>query len=256
MEDGVCVLVFHMEPKRRQSSTCSSSEELFEFVDYTSVSNFERLSTAIAEIFASWGIKDGNHGIFNDTRSSNNNNDDTTTSSRSELLSIGDETYNLTYSYHPSISRQRYDTHHDSLAYADFCHMGQDIHPLHRSTGLDRLFVLTPAQDSLKTRLFSQARSTVELPQAKILLSACALAIQEVKCTVPVFVPVGQERQGMYIGYLLHTIDPHDSLYNMEFRFNTSVTYPLSSQHIRLDGLYQLFAQKMDTFYEDCGKKA
>lgn len=48
--------------KRRQSSHCG--DELFEFVDYTSVSDFERLVTAIEEILHSWGTKDGAYGVF------------------------------------------------------------------------------------------------------------------------------------------------------------------------------------------------
>ncbi|KAI9497368.1 Rab3 GTPase-activating protein catalytic subunit-domain-containing protein [Zychaea mexicana] len=277
------------QSKRRQSSTCS--EELFEFVDYTSVSNFERLSTAIEEILHSWGSKDGEYGIFSD-ESLNTTNDAVGFSStsnisnksnshgslaeyylRREYLSIGEETYQLTYHCHPfAIQRQQRQQHQDHqhpLAFADFYLLGSGDqqqqqqqgsdsngttphHILHRWTGFDRLFIITPVLDSLKAKLFSSGKLTVDLHQAKTLISACAIAFQNAKCSVPVFVPVGSGRRNMYIGYLMQA-DEGNGVRDIELRFNTAITHPVSSQYTRLDGVRNLFLAKQEAFYEDCG---
>ncbi|KAI9266829.1 Rab3 GTPase-activating protein catalytic subunit-domain-containing protein [Phascolomyces articulosus] len=281
------------QPKRRQSSTCS--EELFEFVDYTSVSNFERLSTAIEEILHSWGSKDGEYGIFSNeslntandaisNNSSKNSNIKTSKSSshsslieyysRREFLSIGEETYKLTYHCHPYAAQRLEDNDHP-LAFADYYLLGPSVgdsqqqqqqqqssgssdvnnnnyHALHRWTGFDRLFILTPVLDSLKAKLFSPGRPTVDINQAKALISACAIALQNARCTVPIFIPVGSGRHNMYMGYLMQ-IGEGNGVRDVELRFNTTITYPISSQYTRLDGIRSLFLTKQEMFYEDCG---
>ncbi|KAG2227735.1 hypothetical protein INT45_004777 [Circinella minor] len=278
------------QPKRRQSSTCS--EELFEFVDYTTVSNFERLSTALEEILYSWGSKDGEYGIFsneslnaandainntnnNNLKSSNKSNSHNSSADyyfRSELLSIGEETYKLTYHCHPyATQRQQEDQQEYPLAFPDFYLLGSSTcnsqqqnsntagsknnkthHALHRWTGFDRLFILTPILDSLKAKLFSPGKPTVDINQAKILVSACAIAFQNARCTVPIFVPVGSSRHNMYIGYLMQAGEGN-GIRDVELRFNTTITYPISSQYTRLDGIRNLFLTKQETFFEDCG---
>lgn len=223
--------------KRRQSSV--GSEELFEFVDFTSVSNFERLITAIEEILQSWGAKDGHMGIFSDDTLLAH---DATRRvggaeyARQELLSIGDETFRLTFHCHPHATRREKT---NAYGLGDFYLLGDNksYHALHRSTGFDRLFLLVPVVDSLKAKLFSP--SQVDLSRAKTLLSACAIAFQNTNCTVPVFVPVGQARHGMYTGYMLPT-GAH-----VELRFDTAIMSPVSPPYASLDGLQSLFLQKL-----------
>ncbi|KAI9314734.1 Rab3 GTPase-activating protein catalytic subunit-domain-containing protein [Dichotomocladium elegans] len=291
---GHCLtLIAEMDHRRRQSTT--GSEEFFEFVDFTSVSNFERLSTALEEILNSWGTRDGDYGIFGDNIPETPETPDGQQQqqckqiqeyARSEYVCIGDKTYKITYHCHPYAFQRQHqqqrhpaigqsNTHISPLAYPDFSFLSQqtiispaenstETHSLHRWTGFDRLFVLTLAQGSLKSKIFSQGRNSVELPQAKKLLSACTIAIQNVKCPVPVFVPAGQSRHGMYIGYLLGPAEndsggssssssSNSDLHDVEFRFNTSLTFPITPKDARIDGLFVRFSQKMDMFYEDCG---
>ncbi|KAI8140933.1 Rab3 GTPase-activating protein catalytic subunit-domain-containing protein [Fennellomyces sp. T-0311] len=41
---------------------------------------------------------------------------------------------------------------------------------------------------------------------------------------------------------------------DVELRFNTAITYPISSQYTRLEGVRNLFLSKQEMFYEDCGR--
>lgn len=246
-------------PKRRQSSHCG--DELFEFVDYTSVSDFERLITAIEEILHSWGTKDGSYGVFSYDKlqhaSHALHNSSSEEYTRYELLSIGQDTYTLTYYCHPHALRRSVDKKHP-LAAADFYQLKHDgggaskaFHPLHRWTGLDRLFVLAPEVDSFKAKFFS----AVDIHQAKTLLSACAIALDNTKCSVPIFVPVGSSRHNAFIGYLLDpTIqDGDDRLNEIEVRFNTSVYHSVPTVHTRLEGLKDIFMRKIEAAYEEYG---
>lgn len=261
-----CVMEAGFRPKRRQSSHCG--DELFEFVDYTSVSDFERLVTAIEEILHSWGTKDGAYGVFSSDKlqsaSSALRNSSSEEYTRYELLSIGQETYTLTYYCHPHALRRSADDKYP-LATADFYRMRYDnddsssgasskaFHPLHRWTGFDRLFVLAPEVDSFKAKFFS----SVDIHQAKTLLSACAIALDNTKCSVPFFVPVGSSRYNAFTGYLLDpTVNSDDDkrrLNQVEIRFNTSVYRPVPAMHNNLEGLKDIFMRKIEAVYEEYG---
>ncbi|OAD78599.1 hypothetical protein PHYBLDRAFT_179609 [Phycomyces blakesleeanus NRRL 1555(-)] len=226
-----------MNTKRRQSS--AHSEELFEFVDYTSVSHFERLVTAIEETIYSWGIKDGSDGIFSDECI-------TKEFIQHELLSVGDETYKITYNYYP-ISRQKSQrplVMDDLYLFTD--NVPKTFHPLHRWTGFSRFLVFAPLSDSLKSKLFSSTKTVVDLQQAKSFISACAIAAQNTGCRLPVFIQVGQLRHHLYIGYMLGSD-------KTEIRFNTIVASAVSSRYTHLDGLRNLFRQKLEMRREDQG---
>ncbi|KAG0176528.1 Rab3 GTPase-activating protein catalytic subunit [Apophysomyces sp. BC1034] len=237
------------QPKQRQSST--HSEELFEFVDYTSVSNFERLVTAIEEILLSWEVKDGSFGIFSDDQVSSASaaitNPSSTEFSRHELLSVGDEAYKLTFHCHPMVAHRLESD--QTLALSDFFLFDTTtFHPLHRWTGFGRFFILAPVLDPLKTKLFSRNR-VVDPNQAKYLLSACAIAFHNTGCTVPAFVQMNHSRHGLYSGYMLHC-GPDDPLSNIEIRFNTIVT-AASSEYTNLNGLQRLFLKKLGAQHDD-----
>ncbi|KAG1472032.1 hypothetical protein G6F56_001779 [Rhizopus delemar] len=232
-----------MSTKRRQSSTYSA-EEPFEFVDYTSVSNFERLVTQIENIISSWGLKDGAYGIFSNKLSVS---EDYT---KRNVISIGDEVFHLTYHYQPTA------TENDNfpLAAEDFYRFDYlQHHPLHRWTGKNRFLILNSVNDSIKKRLFLGGRSSIEIHQAKYLISACATAFQNTGCRVPAFTPMGQEYHNMYIGYM-HTLTNEEHPLNYtEVRYNMTVVTPPSALSC-LDELKALFIQKLNAQREDYGK--
>lgn len=251
--------------QRRQSSVCG--EELFEFVDYTSVSKFERLSTAIEEIIHSWGTEDSSFGIFSDdkietdTSALRHGRKQAAEYSTHEIMVVGDDAFKLTYHYcHPSSSSLR---SVEPLAYPDFYLFGarpetQD-RGLHRWTGLDRLFVLSPvipqtSSSSLKAKLRLSA-PVLDINQAKTLISACAIAFHNTNCSVPVFVPVGHHHNKTYIGYRLEPNSSNSgsrSLCDMEFRYNTY--YCPSSKYCKLDDILYMFNERLNQLSEDIGK--
>ncbi|ORZ18515.1 Rab3 GTPase-activating protein catalytic subunit-domain-containing protein [Absidia repens] len=243
----------------RQSS--SYSEELFEFVDYTSVSNFERLVTAIEEVLLSWGVKDNSYGVFSDDMLSMVNDSVTTTApfefTRKESLSVGTETYKLAYHCHPYATTLQTAPSTQPLVLENYyqcepplssAETTKTFHPLHRWTGLGRFFILAPVSDSIKSKLFASSRVSVDIHQAKLLLSASAIAFNNVRCPVPVFISVGQARYDSYTGYMLN----HNGEMDLEVRFNSTV---ISSppMHCHMNGFQELFLQNLNTNRFDNG---
>jgi Rab3 GTPase-activating protein catalytic subunit len=252
-----------MTTKRRQSSSYSDELSRYEFVDYTSVSHFEKFVTTIEETLYSWGIKESSFGIFSNEQLQNHGAAISHPSSqeftRRETLVMGEEAFQLTYHIHPLDGQQQQQQQQSQeefpLAAEHFYQFGhQQYHPLHRWTGQERILIMKPNSDSIKKKIFNAAggKSAVDIYQAKQLISACAIAFQNVGCRVPVFVPVGQSRHDMYIGYMLNS-DTKDALNETEVRFNMSLTTPPSSQLSYLDGLKTLFLQKLCVHYEDYG---
>lgn len=167
-----------------------------------------------------------------------------------------EETFELIYLCHPTndLYNEQQQQQQPFGGGIDFYQFGlQQHHALHRWTGQDKILILKPGMDSIKKKIFSAGgKSTADIFQAKQLLSACAIAFQNVGCYVPVFVPVGQSRHDMYIGYMLNaSTDNHFS--ETETRFNMSLTTPPNFQLSYLDGLKTLFLQKLNTYYEDHG---
>ncbi|CAO3595990.1 unnamed protein product [Absidia cylindrospora] len=215
-------------------------EDSFEFVDYSSVSSFERLTTAIEEVLLSWGINSHSYGVLADNALAT-----LTDHSKHTCISFGAENYKLTYYCHPQVVNLPFDTSasanrplfldnyyqfeppspptldasNEPAAEAVACH------PLHRWTGLGRLIVLTPISNStIGSKLFaSSSKSTsIDHSQAKVLLAACALAFNNVRCSVPIFVYQGATRQhGKYSGYSLQ----HHGR-DLEIQFNSKVISP------------------------------
>ncbi|KAI8335054.1 Rab3 GTPase-activating protein catalytic subunit-domain-containing protein [Chlamydoabsidia padenii] len=248
-----------MTSNRRQSA--GHGEELFEFVDYTSVSNFERLVTSIEEVLLSWGVKDNSYGVFSDDMLTMVPNKLPTSStpfeySRQESVSVGTETYKLTYHCHPHAALDStsstlpllLDNFYQYEAPLSSVETSRMFHPIHRWTGLGRFFTLAPVSDSIKSKLFASSKVNVDIHQAKLLLSAGAIAFSNVHCLVPVFISVGQARYSSYTGYMLQ----HDGKMDLEVRFNSSV---ISSPppHCHMSGLQEVFIRNLNANRFDNG---
>jgi hypothetical protein len=202
----------------------------------------------IEETLYSWGLKDGSFGIFSKEQLDNHgaaiSHPSTQEFIRREQLSMGEEAFQLSYSYQPNIGKEEF-----PLAGNNFYQFGhENYHLLHRWTGQDKILIMTPHNDSIKKKLFNNNGKY----QAKQILSACAIAFQNVECKIPIFVPFGQNKHELYIGYMLNS-NTNDSLAETETRFNMSLTTPLSSQLSYLDGLKTLFLQKLSMQCEDYG---
>ncbi|CAO3609109.1 unnamed protein product [Cunninghamella blakesleeana] len=242
-----------MISKRRQSS--SYAEELFEFVDYTSVSNFERLVTAIEEILLSWGVKDGSYGVFSETTISShkksNSQSNTNGYALHESISVGDEAYKLTYYYQPVLSlAELTSTTKYPFSYDDFylfnppqvsTDTSKVFHPLHRWTGVSRFFILTPVSDSLKSKLFSSSKIAVDIHKSKYLISACSTAFNNLHCSIPIFIQTGQPRYNTFNGYMFQ----QNGIMDLDIRFDMTSIPPPNIQCHMCDFL-DLFTQKLD----------
>ncbi|KAI9286311.1 Rab3 GTPase-activating protein catalytic subunit-domain-containing protein [Umbelopsis sp. AD052] len=231
---------------RRENST--NSEELFEFVDYTSASNFERLANAVEEILSLWGLKDSDHGITSDSVPETAPSIDQ--AFRKESMSIEDTTYNLMYHCDPKLIEK----HHDPInapfvaealtsAVTDQGDKETNFHALHRWTGIARLLVLEVTSDSLRSRLFASGKATVDINQAKLLLSACRIAIHNTACKIPIFIRCGSARHGLFIGYSLSKDQNQDIT---ETNFNTMVVPSLPSTWSDLDIVRRVLRKKLE----------
>ncbi|KAL7324028.1 hypothetical protein PS15p_210601 [Mucor circinelloides] len=242
--------------KRRQSSTYSEDLSRYEFVDYTSVSHFEKFVTHIEETLYSWGVKDGSYGLFSQEQLANARaaiaHPSATEFTRRETLAMGDDVFQLTYHYHPTIANIASDEAGAAEHFYQFS--AAQYHPLHRWTGLDRLMIVKPMQDSIKKKIFNSNKSSVDISQAKLLISACAIAFQNAGCNVPVFVPVGQSRHELYMGYGVTSQQPQSPINETEVRYNMTLTTPPVSHLSYLDGLKTLFLQRLSMHREDYGK--
>ncbi|RUP47306.1 Rab3 GTPase-activating protein catalytic subunit-domain-containing protein [Jimgerdemannia flammicorona] len=276
-------------------TTSAHSDELFEFVDYTSASHFERFTTSVEEVLSIWGVKDGQHGIYVQDQFENVAGKNLSQSqltgdlgySQTEIISIddSDSAYALTYHYHPggraipeskdasAEGDSRYRRH---FACDDFLSStlpepttvtatvpNPTFHALHRWTGLSRLFVLAPANppDIFKP---STSSNTIDIHTAKLLISACAMAFHNTGCTVPVFVQTGQHWSSLFTGYMLAnsrgvdaTAESDEGLgwtgCDIEVRFNTAVVPFVPAQFSHLQGLTEMFREKLGSRESDYG---
>ncbi|GAN10708.1 rab3 GTPase-activating protein catalytic subunit isoform X5 [Mucor ambiguus] len=243
--------------KRRQSSAYSDDLSRYEFVDYTSVSHFEKFVTHIEETLYSWGVKDGSYGLFSQKQLAKARaaiaRPSATEFTRRETLAMGDDVFQLTYHYHPTAPID--ETENDTEQQQHFYQFSTaQYHPLHRWTGHNRLMIVKPMQDSIKKKIFNSSKSSVDISQAKLLLSACAIAFQNAGCNVPVFIPVGQSRHELYMGYSVTSQQPQSPINETEARYNMTLTTPPVSHLSYLDGLKTLFLQRLSMHREDYGK--
>ncbi|KAL9542521.1 hypothetical protein MBANPS3_008571 [Mucor bainieri] len=247
--------------KRRQSSAYSDDLSRYEFVDYTSVSHFEKFVTHIEETLYSWGVKDGAYGLFSQEQLAKAKaaiaHPSALEFTRRETLAMGEDVFQLTYHYHPiphtattttaETEQQQQQQHFYQFSTAQY-------HPLHRWTGHDRLMIVKPMPDSIKKKIFNSSKSSVDISQAKLLISACAIAFQNAGCNVPVFVPVGQSRHELYMGYGVTSQQPQSPINETEARYNMTLTTPPVSHLSYLDGLKTLFLQRLSMHREDYGQ--
>ncbi|KAI8357282.1 Rab3 GTPase-activating protein catalytic subunit-domain-containing protein [Blakeslea trispora] len=198
-----------MSIKRRQSSAYSEDLSRYEFVDYTAASDFEKLVTQLEEIITSWTLKD---------------------TTEHQQFCVGDDTFELIY----EIAGQP----KQGLALPDFHRFNLQLHPIHRWTGQSRLLVLRPVQDSLRKKIIHSTGQSTSLSQAKQLISACAIAFQNIGCSLPVFVPLGQHRHELYLGYLMN--QETDLYRQTESRFSMTLLPLMSLEELRANFIKKL----------------
>ncbi|KAI8877817.1 hypothetical protein K501DRAFT_337164 [Backusella circina FSU 941] len=205
------------------------NEDLFEFVDYTSVSNFERLVTFLEDVLISWEVKDGLYGVFSDDHLASAHAALTTPSAatftRQETFTQDNDRYTFTYHCYPTTATAK-------SGEDNYYHFLDQHHALHRWTGKRRFLLLSG-------------------PDPKQLISACAIAFQNTGCTVPVFVPIGQPKHQMFIGYMLVSDQPGNTLNEMEMRYNMALSSSMAL--MTLEGLMHRFRRRVEMYRDEIG---
>jgi hypothetical protein len=154
------------------------------------------------------------------------------------------------------------DEHHDPInapfaaealtsAVTDHGDKDTNFEALHRWTGMARLLVLDVTSDSLRSRLFSSGKATVDISQAKLLLSACRIAVHNTACKLPIFIRCGLARHNLFIGYSLSKDQNQDIT---ESNFNTMVVPSLPSTWSDLDIVRRVLRKKLEIDEYDGGK--
>lgn len=244
---------------RSQRESSTQSEELFEFVDYTSASNFERLANAIEEILSLWGLKHSDYAFTSTDNAPGENGSGQSSEDniRQESISIEGTNYNLIYHSQAKLTDDDYDpinapfakealssvmTNHDDK--------GLNFHALHRWTTIPRFLVLEPTNQSFRSRLFASGKAIVDINQAKLLISACSIAFHNTGCGIPVFIRCGSSRHDLFIGYRLNG-DADDNL--TETNYNTMIVPSLPSTWSDLNIVRRIFRKKLDVDEYDNG---
>lgn len=227
--------------QRRPSS--SYDDDSFEFVDFNLV---PRLVTGLEEALSAWGFNHHSHNVssFSDPCFEST---EFPTYNKRQCIFVGNDTFELAYHYCPpttSHSKTTLQHQHQQLplSFEDYYLFNVTTsHPLHRWSGMDRFFILTPVLSNSKLAKqpgISKANNDRQQLH-KLLFSACTTAFNNIHCTnIPVFIPEtpNRTRHDTYIGFMLHRVGKHDTL---DIRFDSMVLPLLSPPHI--NSLQELF---------------
>ncbi|KAJ1972343.1 hypothetical protein H4R35_004727, partial [Dimargaris xerosporica] len=218
-----------------------SDDEVFEIVDYTTASAWEKCIASMEDLVRSWGLAQGQLGDFSDQALASDHipSPCVTTPPRDgpssgpllkdAIIQLDDKrTFCLTYSCYPAAHgvTSRPDQGHrrvfpllappsNAQTLPSSHSLAPRFHPLHRWTGELRLLVLTLANTSSDASSTNPASLgvthsdthfySISPGTAKLLLSSLAIALQNTGCSLPVFVPVGDWALDpfQYLGYRL-----------------------------------------------------
>ncbi|KAK9768903.1 hypothetical protein K7432_000132 [Basidiobolus ranarum] len=233
-------------------------DEFFEILDYTPVSYWKRFSILIENVLRKWELTDGSMGVFEDTEVNIDQQNSSNVASfvHKEILTLEEFSYALTYHYHPANASERkeheemyvrdswpgdrekcgflplsYPRYHTSSTQLKF-------HPLHHWTGLTHILVVTPVSISgLFSPGVSDESNNIDAHTADRLLHSFAIAFRNVKCQIPVFVPVGQAWKSVFGGLMIGAEK------ECEFRFNTTYVPFIPKQYSNLSGLLELMVK-------------
>ncbi|KAJ3172151.1 Rab3 GTPase-activating protein catalytic subunit [Geranomyces variabilis] len=158
-------------------------DEVFEIVDYTSASPFERFISSIESLLTEWELDAG--GDSSAVRLA---------ASEPAHLVLADAEYTLTCHFLNGLGSDECaeETPPAFPVQYDFLSVGQAAHMLHRWTGLSRYLTLVPRQQS--------HGASLDLSKSKLLLSAFLIAAGNTECTTAAFVPTGPGWKSMWSG--------------------------------------------------------
>ncbi|KAJ3155310.1 Rab3 GTPase-activating protein catalytic subunit [Geranomyces michiganensis] len=197
-------------------------DEVFEIVDYTSASPFERFISNIESFLTEWELDAA--GDSSAVRLA---------AAQPANLVLADAEYTLTCHFLRGVGGDgcAEETPPAFPVQADFPSAGPAAHMLHRWTGLSRYLTLVPRQQSYGASL--------DLSKSKLLLSAFLIAAGNTECTTAAFVPTGPGWKSMWSGA---RIDSDGG----ETRWRMIHAPYVPPQWSELEGLRRLIATKME----------
>ena len=251
-------------------------EEVFEIIDYTSASGWERLITSIEQTLLQWDIDGESFGLFEESRFKKQQHSETNFS-RKETLNFNEQSFSLYYYYCPPSaskysecflpSEGSYHCPPNTTSKIPPLHIRNThpFHPLHRWTGRSHILVLKPAELNA-TSNFSLGSATLkdvnqetfDMSLGKFLLSACAVAFHVARCSIPVYLPVGQAGRSMYIGFQFEPgLDTHslqiqqtdEDLGCFEYRTRSVSLSSVPTAYSSLQSLIKLFEHRTSSTY-------
>ncbi|KXS20017.1 hypothetical protein M427DRAFT_400264 [Gonapodya prolifera JEL478] len=206
-------------------------DDVFEIVDYTAASTWEKLINALEGAIHSWGLNDGGRGDVDKMEEDG-------TTARKEVLFLDDVPYVFRYLFlpiedsdvelkdceedetqndfvpirlpgfsastpdNPTTSNPLRHPYHDS----EFSTSSLP-HALHRYVGLSRILTLTPFDedsDTPKSPSWGGAPFTLaEVSRTKKLLSSLTIALRNSGCLLPGFVRTGPRWKNLYDGVMI-----------------------------------------------------
>jgi hypothetical protein len=216
-----------------RSEPNANDDELYELVDYTASSPWERFIVSIEQLLQTWGLNDGGLGHFatyNVDKNSNFSYD-----FKRETISFDDNVYSLLYRvYKPALFHEASIAQHfDQLPHfmtelqrnaflGDHAackpatgNIDPSVHQLeflHRWTGSPHLLILYPRNFSqalgghVETGFVGSESKTgaiIDFNTAQMLVSSFAIAFQNYGCSIPVLVPTGPSWKSLWVGYQL-----------------------------------------------------
>ncbi|KAJ1961646.1 hypothetical protein GGI12_003134, partial [Dipsacomyces acuminosporus] len=265
-----------------------ADDENYELVDYTAASSWEKFIAAIGDILHNWGVNDGGLGGFCTDEVQQKcqqlivrHRQDRSSvlaqisklCTREEQISFRGTAYALTLSAHPLMFQHESSksARLDSLfpaVYATELEADRGSHsepepawhPLHRWTGSRLIIYLRYigdgsdwADDTLDADAGSVDTSSnysVSLETAKLLMSSMNIAVQNTRCQVPVFVPVGDAWRYLFTGRSLGRALADERVNDKETRtavaaekkFESVYLAQAPSAYLQLNGLLELYS--------------
>ncbi|KAI7831985.1 hypothetical protein BX661DRAFT_204269 [Kickxella alabastrina] len=266
------------------AAAVDDDDENFELVDYTAASTWERFVASIEAKLCQWRVNDGRKGGLDIAELSakcqhlfikHKQYKDAVTKqisemcTRTERLSYKGASYALTLSVHPLMAAHEHKGA-DGIASKQMLFDSQfpavhvpelevdhirEIpdpawHPLHRWTGNNIIIYwryLGDDSDWENESLEGTDDYSVSLETAKLLMSSMNIAAQNVRCQLPMFVPVGDAWRCLFTGRAIGRAEiigqqPPGNTAVVVRKFE-SVSLPQSpNAYLQLNGLLELFA--------------
>jgi Rab3 GTPase-activating protein catalytic subunit len=212
-------------PNSAEVLRSSSSEEVSTWTDFSIASPLERFAAFVESHLRKWGLAHNvaaSGGVLSDAQGF----------VQSTEAVLNTRSYDLLFYWRPGVPAHNAVSVSDALVPAHFSpsmhammdyalDFPSDAHCLQRWFGVERFVLVCP-----------RAGTVLDSSESTLLLSALAVAADACRCTVPLFVPLGDAWRGVYLGY-------ECTQRGLVLRYDTRAT-KLAPEHAYLDGVQRL----------------